>query len=154
MLIDIYHAAAASNSSALSVVHRHGPCSPLQARGGEPSHAEILDRDQDRVDSIHRLTAGPSTADDPASASKGVSLPARRGVPLGTANYIVSVGLGTPKRDFLVVFDTGSDTTWAQCEPCVSYCYRQNEPLFSPAKSRIAAHVPGAAVSVSSLSSS
>ncbi|CAD6218761.1 unnamed protein product [Miscanthus lutarioriparius] len=132
---------AVSNSSALSVVHRHAPCSPLQARGGEPSHAEILDRDQDRVDSIHRLTAGPSTADDPASASKGVSLPARRGVPLGTANYIVSVGLGTPKRDFLVVFDTGSDLSWVQCKPCDD-CYQQHDPLFDPSQSTTYSAVP------------
>ena len=67
---------------------------------------------------------------------------------------MVTIGLGTPEERLTVVFDTGRDTTWVQCEPCESYCYRQMEPLFSPAKSRIAAHVPGAAVSVSSLSSS
>lgn len=125
------------------MVHRHGPCSPLQARGGEPSHAEILDRDQDRVDSIHRLAAArpSSTADDPSSASKGVSLPARRGVPLGTANYIVSVGLGTPKRDLLVVFDTGSDLSWVQCKPCDG-CYQQHDPLFDPSQSTTYSAVP------------
>ncbi|KAJ1290146.1 hypothetical protein BS78_02G220800 [Paspalum vaginatum] len=135
-------ARAASNSSALSVVHRHGPCSPLLARGGSPSHAEILDRDQDRVDSIHRRIAGAPTTINPARASKqGVSLPAHRGVPLGTGNYIVSVGLGTPKKDFLVVFDTGSDLSWVQCKPCRD-CYEQQDPLFDPAQSTTYSAVP------------
>ncbi|KAG2635756.1 aspartyl protease family protein At5g10770-like isoform X2 [Panicum virgatum] len=137
--------ARASNSSALSVVHRHGPCSPLLARaGGAPSHVEILERDQDRVDSIHRRAAGAASsaaAVDAARASKGVSLPARRGVSLGTGNYIVSVGLGTPKRDFSVVFDTGSDLSWVQCRPC-NGCYEQQDPLFDPAQSSTYAAVP------------
>ncbi|PAN13036.1 hypothetical protein PAHAL_2G309300 [Panicum hallii] len=131
--------ARASNSSSLSVVHRHGPCSPLLARaGGAPSHAEILDRDQDRVDSIHRRS---SAAVHTARASKGVSLPARTGVSLGTGNYIVSVGLGTPRRDFSVVFDTGSDLSWVQCRPC-NGCYEQQDPLFDPAQSSTYAAVP------------
>ncbi|CAN6204818.1 unnamed protein product [Urochloa humidicola] len=137
---------AASNSSApsLSVVHRHGPCSPLLARaGGAPSHAEILDRDQDRVDSIHRrASGGAAPAINPARASKqGASLPARSGVPLGTGNYVVSVGLGTPRKDFAVVFDTGSDLSWVQCEPC-SDCYEQQDPLFDPSQSSTYAAVP------------
>ncbi|CAN6196384.1 unnamed protein product [Urochloa humidicola] len=137
-------ATAASNSSALSVVHRHGPCSPLLARAGgagAPSHAEILDRDQDRVDSIHRRASGAASAINPARASKGVSLPTHRGVSLGTGNYIVSVGLGTPKKDFAVVFDTGSDLSWVQCKPCRD-CYEQQDPLFDPSQSSTYAFVP------------
>ncbi|KAL6656229.1 hypothetical protein ACP70R_007055 [Stipagrostis hirtigluma subsp. patula] len=133
-------AQVAPNSSALSVVHRHGPCSPLLARGGVPSHAEILDRDQDRVNSIHRKAAGASTI-NPARASKGVSLPAHRGISLGTGNYIVSVGLGTPARDYAVVFDTGSDLSWVQCKPCTD-CYDQKDPLFDPAQSSTYSAVP------------
>ncbi|CAL5087740.1 unnamed protein product [Urochloa decumbens] len=44
----------ASNTSALKVVHRHGPCSPLRSRGAAPSPVEILHRDRDRATSIHR----------------------------------------------------------------------------------------------------
>lgn len=133
-------ATASSNSSVLTVVHRHGPCSPLLARGRAPSsHAEILDRDQDRVNSIHRRKrrhsgSGSSTVDPSRASNKGVSLPARRGLSLGTGNYIVSVGLGTPARDFSVVFDTGSDLSWVQCAPCRD-CYEQQDPLFDPAQS-------------------
>ncbi|KAL5206704.1 hypothetical protein ABZP36_034913 [Zizania latifolia] len=133
---------ASSTSSALSVVHRHGPCSPLQSRGGAPSHAEIMDRDQARVNSIHRkVAAAAASAIEPARASKGVSLPARRGISLGTGNYIVSVGLGTPAKNFSVVFDTGSDLSWVQCKPCKD-CYKQQDPLFDPAQSSTYSAVP------------
>ncbi|XP_006660750.1 aspartyl protease family protein At5g10770-like [Oryza brachyantha] len=134
---------ATSNSSALSVVHQHGPCSPLHARrGGAPSHVEILERDQARVNSIHRkVAAAGASVVDPARASKGVSLPAQRGISLGTGNYIVSVGLGTPAKQYSVVFDTGSDLSWVQCTPC-SDCYQQNDPLFDPAQSSTYAAVP------------
>ncbi|KAG8057156.1 hypothetical protein GUJ93_ZPchr0002g26677 [Zizania palustris] len=135
--------AASSNSSALSVVHRHGPCSPRQARGGAPSHAEILERDQDRVNSIHRKVSADAAASviNPARATKDVSLPAKRGISLGTGNYIVSVGLGTPAKKFSVVFDTGSDLSWVQCQPCKD-CYDQQDPLFDPAQSSTYSAVP------------
>ncbi|CAL5073703.1 unnamed protein product [Urochloa decumbens] len=134
---------ASNSSAALSVVHRHGPCSPLLARaGGAPSHAEILDRDQDRVDSIHRRASGGAASRiNPARASKGLSLPAHSGVSLGTGNYVVSVGLGTPRKDFAVVFDTGSDLSWVQCKPCGD-CYEQQDPLFDPSQSSTYASVP------------
>ncbi|CAN6204816.1 unnamed protein product [Urochloa humidicola] len=129
-------AEAASNSSDLRVVHRHGPCSPLQqSRGGSPpSHAEILARDQERVNSIHRKI---KIAGDYYSKSKGgMSLPARWdwGTSLGINTYFVSVGLGTPARRFSVEFDTGSGMSWVQCEPCAD-CYEQQDPVFDPTKS-------------------
>ncbi|KAM0910464.1 hypothetical protein ACQ4PT_014138 [Festuca glaucescens] len=136
---------AASNSTVLNVVHRHGPCSPLQSRGGAPPHTQLLDHDQARVDSIHRKIAAASTVLDQANrAAKGVSLPAQRGISLGTGNYVVSVGLGTPARDMTVIFDTGSDLSWVQCTPC-SDCYEQKDPLFDPARSKTFSAVPCAA---------
>ncbi|KAL6844795.1 hypothetical protein ACP4OV_025454 [Aristida adscensionis] len=132
---------APPNSSALAVVHRHGPCSPLLARGGAPpSHAEVLDRDQGRVDSMHRriAVAGGAAA---ISDEHGVTLPAWRGTDLGTNNYVVSVGLGTPARRLSVEFDTGSDLLWVQCTPCTG-CYEQRDPLFDPAESPTCSAVP------------
>ncbi|XP_004959563.1 aspartyl protease family protein At5g10770 [Setaria italica] len=116
--------AAAPNSSALRVVHRHGPCSPLRSRGGPPSHAEIMGRDQERLHAMHRRV--------PKGAN--VTLQARWGKPLGTSNYYISVGLGTPARDLSVEFDTGSSQSWVQCKPCAD-CYEQHDPLFDPSKS-------------------
>uniref|UniRef100_A0ACD5YF11 Uncharacterized protein n=1 Tax=Avena sativa TaxID=4498 RepID=A0ACD5YF11_AVESA len=146
---------AASNSTVVNVVHRHGPCSPLQSRGGAPSHTELLDHDQARVDSIHRKIAAAASAtvlDQARAAKKGVSLPAQRGISLGTGNYVVSVGLGTPARDMTVVFDTGSDLSWVQCTPC-SDCYEQKDPLFDPARSSTYSAVPCAAPECQGLAS-
>ncbi|GJM98465.1 hypothetical protein PR202_ga15480 [Eleusine coracana subsp. coracana] len=88
-------AKAASNSSVFSVTHRHGPCSPLplSSSGNQPSPAEILERDQERVASIHRKIVG-------------VSMPARQGWPLGTNNYVMSASLGTLARLLSVEIDS------------------------------------------------
>jgi hypothetical protein len=150
----------------MPIVHQHGPCSPLaDKRGKAPSHAAILAADQRRVEYIHRrvsestggarpkrggapvqLRPGAPSAATPASSAsstyaKSTNLPASSGEALGTGNYVVTIGLGTPSKQFTVVFDTGSDTTWVQCRPCVAYCYRQLEPLFSPAKSSTYANI-------------
>ncbi|TVU09985.1 hypothetical protein EJB05_43486, partial [Eragrostis curvula] len=135
-------AEAAPSSSAVRVVHRHGPCSPVPPRGDPPSPLDILDRDQERVDSIHRKIAGASAAVTTSLSTKAaVTLPTRRGASLGTNNYVFSVGLGTPARTFWVELDTGSDLSWVQCKPC-NDCYEQQDPLFDPARSSTFSAVP------------
>ena len=133
----------ASNSSALKVVHRHGPCSPLRSRGAAPpSPVEILRLNRDRATSMLRKIAGAAAATNAARASKGAHLPAHWATAtLGTNNYVVTVGLGTPARYFTVEFNTGSDLSWVQCEPCKD-CYEQRDPLFDPAKSPTFSTVP------------
>ena len=146
----------------MKIVHQHGPCSPLaDAHSKPPSHAEILAADQNRVKSIQRrvstttsklkkraapVQSGPKN--NPAAMHPGhstytsaSSLPATSGRALDTGNYVVTVGLGTPASPYTVVFDTGSDTTWVQCRPCVVSCYKQTQPLFDPAKSSTYANV-------------
>ncbi|VAI78680.1 unnamed protein product [Triticum turgidum subsp. durum] len=100
--------------------------------------------------SVASLFPGPAC---PATAEHGPSAAASArmrivhqhgpcsGRALSTGNYVVTVGLGTPASKYTVVFDTGSDTTWVQCRPCVVKCYRQKEPLFDPAKSSTYANV-------------
>ncbi|XWS70535.1 hypothetical protein CRYUN_Cryun03dG0056100 [Craigia yunnanensis] len=44
----------------------------------------------------------------------------------------VTVGLGTPKKELSLIFDTRSDVTWTQCEPCARYCYQQKDTKFDP----------------------
>ncbi|XP_022680061.1 aspartyl protease family protein At5g10770 [Setaria italica] len=133
-----------SNTSALKVVHRHGPCSPPKSRGAAQSPVEILVRDRDRAKSIHRRITGASTV-DANRGSKGVHMPAHWATAsLGTNNYVVTVGLGTPARYFTLEFDTGSDLSWVQCTPCKD-CYEQQDPLFDPAKSPTYSAVPGGA---------
>ncbi|GJN33645.1 hypothetical protein PR202_gb22266 [Eleusine coracana subsp. coracana] len=148
-------AASTNTSSVLSVVHRHGPCSPLQSRRDPPSAAEILERDQQRVNSIRRKITGASSAISTSSdaSSKGVSVPARLGWSFGSNNYIMPVGLGTPARQLYVEMDSGSDLSWVQCKPCKD-CYEQQDPLFDPAHSSTYSSVPCAAKECKDLTSS
>ena len=59
----------------------------------------------------------------------------KSGESIGTANYIIEVGLGTPSRQLTLVIDTGSDLAWTQCQPCSTSCYGQNDPIFDPSTS-------------------
>ncbi|CAN6207295.1 unnamed protein product [Urochloa humidicola] len=87
-------------------------------------------------------TPAPSSSYSHATTpSSSANLPASSGEALDTGNYVVTIGLGTPASRQTVVFDTGSDTTWVQCRPCVSHCYRQKEPLFTPSKSSTYANI-------------
>ncbi|XP_048539440.1 aspartyl protease family protein At5g10770-like [Triticum urartu] len=49
--------------------------------------------------------------------------------------FVVVVGFGTPSQPSALLFDTGSDLSWVQCQPCTGHCYQQNDPLFDPTKS-------------------
>lgn len=120
----------------LKVVHKHGPCSQLGHGSSKiPTDAQILEQDQFRVDSVHRRLSKKSSKRDDLRASEAAKIPAKSGMSIGTGNYVVTVGLGTPKRELSLIFDTGSDLTWTQCQPCSKSCYKQNEPTFNPAQS-------------------
>lgn len=51
-----------------------------------------------------------------------------------TMEYYFTVGLGTPKTDYKLFVDTGSDITWVRCKPCSKGC-ESSGPLFDPSKS-------------------
>ncbi|XP_052209597.1 aspartyl protease family protein At5g10770-like [Diospyros lotus] len=120
--------------ASVKVVHWHGPCSTLkQKEATAPTPAQILSHDQSRVKSIQsQVNSGRSKID----YSQAATLPAKSGSSIGSPNYIVTVGLGTPKKDFSLVFDTGSDLTWIQCQPCAGSCYKQKDPIFDPSLSK------------------
>ncbi|GFP81628.1 aspartic proteinase nepenthesin-2 [Phtheirospermum japonicum] len=131
--------------STLEVVDKHGPCAQTDRKQPFtiPSLAQILVNDQLRVksiqarakpDSIDATRAKPDSIDANKSRDKKAKLPALSGVPLETGDYIVTMGLGTPKRRLSLVFDTGSDLTWTQCLPC-THCYNQTDPIFNPSTS-------------------
>ncbi|XP_008220869.1 PREDICTED: aspartyl protease family protein At5g10770-like [Prunus mume] len=130
-----------NKASILEVVHKHGPCSIFHkssktstTKSDDKYHAQILKQDEARVNSIHsRLNY---RIQDPFTQSAAsTTLPAKSGLLLGTGNYLVTVGLGTPAKQLSLVFDTGSDLTWTQCRPCLRSCYRQSEPIFDPSLS-------------------
>ncbi|XP_047063493.1 aspartyl protease family protein At5g10770-like [Lolium rigidum] len=119
----------ASNRTWLPLYHRHGPCSPPPSGQRTPySTASILRRDQVRADAIQRRLSrkGPS----------GVSTALGTALGLGTLEYVIAVGLGTPSVRQTVLIDTGSDLSWVQCRPCsLPPCHRQRDAVFDPSKS-------------------
>ncbi|XP_078154404.1 aspartyl protease family protein At5g10770-like [Carex rostrata] len=127
------------SKSRLRVVDRYGPCSTLSSRQNI-SPEQILSNDQSRVNYIQSRVAalsGQANNSDPLASSK---IPAQYGGSYGVGNYIVQVGFGTPSKTLTLVFDTGSEVTWIQCEPC-QYCYMQLDPIFDPSQSTTFANV-------------
>ncbi|KAL2322709.1 hypothetical protein Fmac_027088 [Flemingia macrophylla] len=130
------------SKSSLEVVHKHGPCSQPDAHNGKANkatttHSDILDLDKERVKYIHsRVSKELGQAQDiGVKELDSATLPAKSGSLIGSGNYFVVVGLGTPKRELSLIFDTGSDLTWTQCLPCAKSCYDQQDPIFDPSKS-------------------
>ncbi|XP_065850409.1 aspartyl protease family protein At5g10770-like [Euphorbia lathyris] len=120
--------------SSLKVMHKYGPCIEKQnndTRLSTPNQEEMFLQDQLRVDSMHTRFSKNSGK----FKEMKTNLPLRSGISLGTGDYVVTVGIGSPRKDLTLVFDTGSDITWTQCQPCVGSCYKQSEPIFDPRKS-------------------
>ncbi|XP_042515182.1 aspartyl protease family protein At5g10770-like [Macadamia integrifolia] len=127
------------SSSLLEVARKYGPCSPLkEGQTKIPTLSQILIDDQTRVNSIHSTI----TNQQPQVSDSTVALPANSGASLGTGNFVVRIGLGTPQQNFTVEFDTGSDLTWIQCQPCSGQCYTQLDPYFNPSASFTYSNVP------------
>ncbi|KAJ1259109.1 hypothetical protein BS78_10G128100 [Paspalum vaginatum] len=79
----------------------------------------------------------------PPAEAPAVTIPDSSGEYLDTLEFVVTVGFGTPARTSTLLFDTGSDVSWIQCQPCSSgHCYPQHDPIFDPTKSATYAAVP------------
>ncbi|CAA7407875.1 unnamed protein product [Spirodela intermedia] len=127
------------NSSGLHLTLHdiRSPCSP--AALPEIAAGEILRRDQRRVaDLATRLAGGEAAIITP----KALNVPLSAGVSVGVGNYVAKISLGTPARDYIVVFDTGSSLNWLQCKPCSISCHKQVGPIFDPAASSSYRTVP------------
>ncbi|KAL4379046.1 hypothetical protein GQ457_02G038250 [Hibiscus cannabinus] len=120
---------AINEKSLIKIVNKHGPCSGLSQDKENivPSHAEVLRQDQSRADSIHSMLSSNSL--------EKTSLQDKPGISIGTGKYQVGIGFGLPNTKLSLVFDTASQLTWTQCQPCSGYCYDQKEPVFNPLKS-------------------
>ncbi|KAL3730460.1 hypothetical protein ACJRO7_027473 [Eucalyptus globulus] len=129
---------ASKRKSTLEVYHKHGPCSQLVQGHSPLNHTKSLLQDESRVKWIQSQSFNGS---DGLKVSAATSLPAKSGITLGTGNYIVTIGLGTPKQDLTLIFDTGSPLTWTQCQPCVGSCYTQSDPIFDPSQSSSYANI-------------
>lgn len=94
---------------------------------------QILSHDQSRVDSIQRRL-GFEKAEHRVQGSQA-TFPENTALRIGTGKYVVTVGLGTPKKDQSLIFDTGTGLTWTQCQPCIK-CFKKNETIFNPSASK------------------
>nr|AHA84134.1 aspartic proteinase nepenthesin-1 [Phaseolus vulgaris] len=119
----------------LEVVHKYGPCSQQNDGDRKVTHSDILNVDKERVKYIHSRISKELGGGDSLKELDSATLPAKSGSLIGSGNYFVVVGLGTPKKDLSLIFDTGSDLTWTQCQPCARSCYDQQDPIFDPSKS-------------------
>ncbi|CAJ1964047.1 unnamed protein product [Sphenostylis stenocarpa] len=120
----------------LEVVHKYGPCSQQNHDETKVTHSDILNLDKERVKYIHsRISKNLGGGGESVKELDSATLPAKSGSLIGSGNYFVVVGLGTPKRDLSLIFDTGSDLTWTQCQPCARSCYKQQDVIFDPSKS-------------------
>ncbi|XP_022862197.1 aspartyl protease family protein At5g10770-like [Olea europaea var. sylvestris] len=137
--------------STLKVFHRRNPCSKHSQDKATTSLYETLSQDQSRVDSIQFKIN--QNVDIDKINDKQATLPAQSGQSLGSGNYIVSLGLGRPKKSLSLVFDTGSDLTWTQCQPCAGSCYTQKDPIFNPTESTSYSDVSCSSTQCSQLSS-
>ncbi|KAF8036262.1 hypothetical protein BT93_C2087 [Corymbia citriodora subsp. variegata] len=122
----------------LTLTHRQGPCSPLAANRQSRDSRLIFLQDQSRVDSMN--IQGPSRALPNGDYGEHAQLPIQGGSP-GTGEFVVTVGLGTPKVDLPLIFDTGSDITWAKCKTCHG-CSDQQGPSFEPSESTTFSNLP------------
>ncbi|KAI7989611.1 Aspartyl protease family protein [Camellia lanceoleosa] len=89
--------------------------------------AEIFLQDKIKVDLINGKTSNLYHTQD-----SGLMVPVHHST--GFSMYIVTIGFGTPKRNYTLIFDIGSDTTWMQCKTCRK-CYKQDKQLFDPSQS-------------------
>lgn len=138
---------AHSAHSAVPVVHRLSPCSPLAgaARNQQPerrSVADVLHRDALRLRSLlHREEDNHRTPAPAAPPGGGVSIPSR-GEPIeelpGAFEYHVVAGFGTPMQKLPVGFDTTTTgATLLQCTPCGSGADHAFDPSASSSVSQV-----------------
>ncbi|KAM0942247.1 putative nepenthesin [Dioscorea sansibarensis] len=96
----------------------------------------LLLRDQVRVSSLTHLLSQQHSyhlSDFSSSITSGLGL--------GSGEYFVRIGVGSPPRPQYLILDSGSDVLWLQCLPC-SQCYSQSDPIYNPSFSSSFSSIP------------
>ncbi|KAH7669212.1 Aspartic peptidase A1 family protein [Dioscorea alata] len=96
----------------------------------------LLLRDQLRVSSLTHLLSPHSSyhlSDFSSSITSGLNL--------GSGEYFIRIGVGSPPRPQYLILDSGSDVLWLQCLPC-SQCYSQSDPIYNPSFSSSFSSIP------------
>ncbi|WCJ29635.1 Eukaryotic aspartyl protease family protein [Euphorbia peplus] len=133
------------SSIELSLYHVEGRSSSLSPNSSM-SLFDVLSRDEDRAKSLSRMLGKKSVKGAAPSSthhhhkSKSLepqlaSVPLNPGLSIGSGNYYIKLGLGSPPKYYAMILDTGSSLSWLQCNPCVIYCHAQVDPLFEPSAS-------------------
>jgi len=115
----------------LRLHHINGACSPLRTADSSSWKDfvfQIFERDQASVNRISSKVRGRGSYVTPSDVAL------QPGTSLGSGEYIVTAGIGTPPQNQFLIIDTGSDVTWTQAQPC-RRCYSQKGPIFDPSKS-------------------
>lgn len=86
------------------------------------------------VNGVKRSSLRPDSSSSFTTSESDIESPVVSGMDQGSGEYFSRIGVGAPKRDQLMVLDTGSDVSWIQCEPC-SDCYQQSDPIYQPSQS-------------------
>ncbi|KAG8495288.1 hypothetical protein CXB51_012873 [Gossypium anomalum] len=128
-------------TTGLRVVHKYGPCSPSGLKKTSAVASQILAKDKLRVRAINSRLHNRRTIGLEGQGTTDTYL--QNDLP-GAGTFWVSVGFGTPLKDFNLVLDTGSYVTWVQCEPCTeSPCPQQQNPsLYYPSFSSTSSNAP------------
>lgn len=124
----------------LNLYHAHGTASTLNPNSSSTLY-DILSHDQARVESLGSMILGNSNSNATLHRSKSLEpslaagIPLKSGLSIGSGNYYIKLGLGSPPKYYSMILDTGSSFSWLQCNPCVIYCHSQVDPLFEPTAS-------------------
>jgi hypothetical protein len=90
----------------MPLAHRHGPCAPVGANTNRALIAERLRQDLARRNLV--------VSNDAELSDAGVKIPTALGGAVDSqADYVVTLGLGTPPVLQTVLIDTGRDLSWA-----------------------------------------
>ncbi|KAI4296104.1 hypothetical protein L6164_036091 [Bauhinia variegata] len=106
--------------------------------------SDMLAKDEERVraiqsrleNNVDKSSEGTSVFPKALGGARPTKVPVKSGLPIGTLNYFVKIGLGTPPKYFSLVIDSGSSLNWLQCQPCKVSCHQQVDPLFDPSASK------------------
>lgn len=128
----------------LNLYHVRGPNSSLFPNSSFSSLSDMILHDEDRVTFFTNIISKKGERGASISHHKSghvlkpnsASIPLNPGMSIGSGNYYLKLGLGSPPKYYAMILDTGSSLSWLQCQPCVVYCHSQVDPLFEPSASK------------------
>ncbi|XP_047077853.1 aspartyl protease family protein At5g10770-like [Lolium rigidum] len=115
---------SSSSGATVRLSHGYGPCSPAPSTD-EPTITELLHSDQLRANYVQRKFSAGKNGTEPSD----LTVPTTLGSALGTLQYVITVGIGSPVVIQTMMVDTANDVSWV-------YCRSSNgSTLFDPSKS-------------------